>query len=80
MNTKLTLTIEKKIIEGAKYYAKNTGRSLSEIIENYLATITQENSKHDLSPKLGKLVGSIKLPENFDEKAELRSAMEKKHL
>ncbi|MCF8339866.1 MAG: DUF6364 family protein [Chitinophagaceae bacterium] len=28
MKTKLTLTIEKSIIERAKLYAKNTGRSL----------------------------------------------------
>lgn len=80
MKTKLTLTIEKTIIERAKFYAKNTGRSLSEIIENYLASITQENSKNELSPKLKKLVGAIQLPEDFDEKEELRSALEKKHL
>ena len=42
MTTKLTLTVEKSIIERAKSYAKNTGRSLSELIENYLETITQE--------------------------------------
>jgi predicted HicB family RNase H-like nuclease len=36
MSTKLTLTIEKAILERAKVYAKNTGRSLSELIENYL--------------------------------------------
>ena len=48
MNTKLTLTVEKSIIERAKLYAKNTGRSLSEIIENYLATITEESSTKEL--------------------------------
>ena len=36
MNTKLTLTIEKEIIERAKDYAKEKNRSLSDIIENYL--------------------------------------------
>jgi predicted HicB family RNase H-like nuclease len=54
MSTKLTLAVEKEIIERAKLYAKNTGRSLSEIIENYLATITQENYTNELSPKLKK--------------------------
>jgi hypothetical protein len=44
MTTKLTLTVEKSIIERAKSYAKNTGRSLSELIGNYLETITQESS------------------------------------
>ncbi len=80
MTTKLTLTVEKSIIEKAKSYAKSTGRSLSEIIENYLETITRDNSDRELSPKLKKIVGAVTLPEDFDEKAELRSELEKKHL
>lgn len=80
MTTKLTLTVEKSIIERAKSYAKNTGRSLSELIENYLQTITQESGEDQLSPKLKKIVGAVKLPKNFDEKKELRSYLEKKHL
>jgi hypothetical protein len=80
MTTKLTLTVEKAIIERAKSYAKNTGRSLSEIIENYLATITKENADKELSPKLNRLVGVVNLPEDFDQNTELRAALEKKHL
>jgi len=80
MTTKLTLTVEKSIIERAKSYAKSTGRSLSEIIENYLATITQESANEELSLKLKKIVGAVNLPKDFDEKTELRSALEKKHL
>lgn len=80
MSTKLTLTVEKSVIERAKSYAKNTGRSLSEIIENYLETLTQETPTDELSPKLRKLVGVVNLPKDFDEKEELRSALEKKHL
>ncbi len=34
MNTKLTLTIEKTIIEKAKLYAKGHNRSLSEMISS----------------------------------------------
>jgi hypothetical protein len=40
MTSKLTLTVEKSVIKRAKSYAKNTGRSLSELIENYLDSIT----------------------------------------
>lgn len=80
MTTKLTLTVEKSVIVRAKSYAKSTGRSLSELIENYLETITSENSNHELSPRLEKIVGAVNLPADFDEKTELRSAMEKKHL
>ncbi len=80
MTTKLTLTVEKTIIERAKSYAKKTGRSLSELIENYLETITEEDSNSDMSPKLKKLVGSVQLPADFDYDKELRSVIEKKHL
>ncbi len=80
MVTKLTLTVEKAIIERAKSYAKNTGRSLSELIESYLETLTDENTESELSPKLKNLVGSVTLPEDFDESKELRSAIENKHL
>lgn len=80
MNTKLTLTVDKSIIERAKSYAKNTGRSLSDLIENYLDSITQDHKTRKLSPKLGKIVGAVKLPADFNEEKELRSQLEKKHL
>ncbi len=80
MTTKLTLTIDKSIIERAKSYAKHTGRSLSELIENYLETITQESGEEKISPKLNKIVGSVKIPRNFDQEKELRSYFESKHL
>jgi len=80
MTTKLTLTVEKSVIEKAKSYASQTGRSLSELIENYLETLTQESSDQTVSPKLKKIIGSVKLPKNFDEEKELRSYLEKKHL
>ena len=41
MITKLTLTIEKSVIEKAKKYAREKERSLSDIIENYLKAITE---------------------------------------
>lgn len=80
MTTKLTLTVEKSVIERAKAYAKSTGRSLSELIENYLETIIEDEGNEELSPKLKKIVGAVHLPKNFDEKKELRSYLEKKHL
>ena len=52
MTTKLTLTVEKDVIERAKSFAKKSGRSLSEIIEQYLDTITQDNKDQKISPKL----------------------------
>jgi formiminotetrahydrofolate cyclodeaminase len=81
MTTKLTLTVEKAIIEKAKSYAKRTGRSLSELIEKYLESITNdEKNDAQISPNLRKIVGAVKLPKNFDEEKELRTYLEKKHL
>jgi hypothetical protein len=80
MTTKLTLTVEKSIIERAKIYAKNTGRSLSELVEKYLESITEDNSNQKISPKLKKIIGAVTLPKDFDEEKELRSYLEKKHL
>lgn len=80
MTTKLTLTVEKAVIERAKSYAKVSGKSLSELIEQYLETLTQENNTQPISPKLKKLIGAVKLPKDFDEKKELQNYLEKKYL
>ncbi len=80
MITKLTLTVEKSIIERAKLYAKSTGRSLSELIENYLEIITKDSGQQEISPKLKKIAGAVHLPKDFDEEKELRTYFEKKHL
>ena len=82
MNTKLTLTIEQSLIEKAKQYAKGKGRSLSDIVENYLKVIiNEENTKViDPTPIASSLRGSFKAPENFDYKKELEKGLSKKYL
>lgn len=81
MNTKLTLTIEQSIIEKAKSYAKGKGRSLSDIIENYLKAITKEQSvAEDISPLVSSLRGSFKSPESFDYKKELSKGLSEKYM
>lgn len=68
MPNKLTLSIEQDVIEKAKRYAKLQGRSLSNIIEEYLKSISSEtmiNEKQELSNILKELKGSIKLPKNL---------------
>ncbi len=80
MTTKLTLTVEKDIIELAKAYANKKGRSLSDLIENYLKTLVQKDKdKDELSPTIKKLLGSVKVPKGFDYKKELQSALSKKY-
>lgn len=82
MNTKLTLTIEQTIIEKAKKYANARGRSLSNIIENYLKAITKENENEhsELTPIVKTLKGSFKAPEKMNYKKELSDKLSEKHL
>ena len=47
MKKKLTLTIEEHIILRAKEYARNSDRSLSELIESYLHKITALPNLHE---------------------------------
>ena len=81
MNTKLTLTIEKTIIERAKEYAKEKGRSLSDIIENYLKAITREQpiSENTIPPIVKSLKGSFKAPEDFNYQDELTKGLLNKY-
>jgi hypothetical protein len=82
MNTKLTLTIEQTIIEKAKKYANNKGRSLSDIIENYLKAITREENVEniELTPIVKSLKGSFKAPQDFDYKKALSKKLTEKYL
>ncbi len=82
MNTKLTLTVDQDVIIKAKDYAKSRGRSLSDIIENYLKVITKESSdvkEMELTPVVKSLKGSFRMPENFDYKKDLTSELSKKY-
>ncbi len=82
MNTKLTLTIDQSLIEKAKKYAKGKGRSLSDIVENYLKVIIkEENTKViDTTPIASSLRGSFKSPQDIDYKKELGKGLSEKYL
>lgn len=82
MNTKLTLTIEKEVIDIAKEYAKEKGQSLSEMVENYFKFVTVSRKKikeKQLSSKVRKLRGIIKTDQNFDYKKILTEELSKKY-
>ena len=82
MNTKLTLTIEKEVIEIAKKYAKEKGQSLSEMVENYFKFVTVKRKKikeKQLSPKVRKLRGIIKIDNRLDYKKILTEELSKKY-
>lgn len=70
MNTKLTLSVNLSVVEEAKKYAKASGKSLSNIVEEYLkslSNIEQPDKKKSTLKIIKELKGSVKLPE--DEKS-----------
>lgn len=80
MKVKLTLTIEEKVINSAKKHARKKGKSLSNLVENYLKSISsKETDLNTLSPKVTKLMGVIKLPEDFNYKEELGDLLSEKN-
>ncbi len=80
MNTKLTLTIEERVIKTAKKYAEKKGRSLSGLVENYLKTLAaEENLTYEMTLRVRRLRGSVKLPADFDYKKALEQSISKKH-
>lgn len=82
MNTKLTLTIEKKVIETAKDYAKEKGQSLSDLVENYLKLITKSHREIEpkrLSPRIQRLRGIIKVESDFDYREALTEELSKQY-
>jgi hypothetical protein len=82
MNTKLTLTIERTVIDKAKMYAKRKGNSLSDIVENYFKIITKDGhgSEIETTPIVKSLKGSFKAPQDFNYKKQLTKSLSKKYL
>ena len=63
MDTKLTLKLDRLIIENAKEYASEKGISLSKIVEYYLQALTDTQGKDiKISPLVNSLIGVI--PDN----------------
>lgn len=78
MNTKLTLNLDKEIIEEAKTYAKNHRVSLSKLIENYLNSLTRKSkNKTSVSLLVESLTGII--PNDYDEREDYRNYIDKKY-
>lgn len=84
MQTKLTLTVDQDVIQNAKDYAKKHERSLSNIVEEYLkslSSIKSRNKKTTYSKIVKELKGSVKDPNrNKSYKELLQDALIEKHL
>ena len=81
MNTKLTLKLNKKAIDGAKKYAQRNKQSLSVMVEKYFNLISDKESatEIEISPNVLELSGIIKLPEHINMKEVYRNHIEAKY-
>ena len=67
MDTKLTLNLDKSVIEKAKEYAKSNKISLSRLIESYLDSLIKKKIKDiEITPLVKSLSGLVEVPEGFD--------------
>jgi hypothetical protein len=52
MKAKLTLTLDKSLIEEAREYAKSTDINLSTLIEQYLSSLVEERQDQEKDPSI----------------------------
>ena len=85
MDTKLTLKLNKDIIDKAKEYASTHKQSLSRIIESYLQSLVSkeghETSKDniEISAFVKSMSTGVHLPVDLDPKKEYYEFIAKKH-
>ncbi|RLD89760.1 MAG: hypothetical protein DRJ09_06000 [Bacteroidetes bacterium] len=84
MDTKLTLKLDKFVIEKAKEYASLNKRSLSRIIESYLRSLVNRNKNDDesdieISPFVKSMSTGVKIPSDLDYKSEFLDHLMGKH-
>jgi hypothetical protein len=85
MDTKLTLKLDRIVIERAKEYAISHNRSLSRIIESYLQSLTikedSKNSKTDIqiSPFVKSMSSGVQIPADLDYKNDYSNYLTEKY-
>ena len=82
MDKKLTLSLNQRVIEKAKNYAKQHGTSLSRMIEAYFESLTSQQNdttEFETTPLVESLSGVIQLPESFDYKEARTKYLNEKH-
>lgn len=81
MDTKLTLSVDKTVIEQAKKYAKSHQISLSKLIESYLSSLVskEKSSEIEITPLVKSLSGVIELRSDFDYKEKYTAFLMEKY-
>jgi hypothetical protein len=81
MDTKLTLMLEKRVIERAKAYARRHRKSLSGMVENYFKNLTEtaKGDEEEVPALVKSLKGIAKMPADFDFKKDYAKHLEDKY-
>lgn len=79
MKDRLTLTIDRKTKERAKKIAFKKGKSVSQIVEDYLKTLSEYESEIPDDSIVSELSGSVPIPQDTDYNEELVNILEKKN-
>ena len=84
MDTKLTLKLDKFVIDKAKDYASTQKRSLSRIIESYLKSLineddSNENEEIKISAFVNDMATGVEIPANIDYKKEYSDYLKDKY-
>ena len=70
MNTKLTLKLDKNVIENAKRYSLQRKVSLSELVENFFRSLTEYGEEKTYSTVVRELSGIVTITGEEDLKSE----------
>ena len=84
MDTKLTLKLDKSVIEKAKEYASSQNVSLSRIVESYLKSLTIQKDQSDerdiqISPYVKSISSGVSIPADLDYKTEYTRYLTEKY-
>lgn len=80
MNAKLTLSLDKDVIDQAKEFARLQHKSLSSLVEIYLARIAASGKPaKDITPLVAELSGVIKEAACENHKIEYSEYLERKY-
>ena len=78
MKTKLTLSIDKELVQYARHEAQSNGKSISGIFSEFLLS-RKVQSKRQAIPAVKTMMGSLKSYKIDDSKAGIRKSYAKKY-
>lgn len=80
MDAKLTLKLDRDVIEKAKQYASDHRVSLSRMVENYLQSLTSRKQDDlSISPFVNSLSGSVDIAADYDYRDDYTNHLDRKH-